>query len=94
MAFDVALIDLGADVGCTPQREAPALARLTREIYERPLWMLREYVPLEVDAETWKQARDEMIEIQKSRGFPLATAAAIPQSNFLLRGIPVVVRVE
>lgn len=91
MAFDIALIDLGADVGRTPQRDAPALAKLSREIFDRPLWMIQEAAPLEVDLETWKQGREEMVAIQKSRGFPLAMAH-IDRVNFLLRGVPVVIK--
>jgi hypothetical protein len=52
--------------------------------------MTKDTIPLETDIETWKAARSEMAEIQKSRGFPLATAM-IDRPNFLLRGIPVVV---
>lgn len=89
MAFDIGLIDLGADVGRTPQREAPVLAHLTRKIHERPHWQAED--PIEVDADTWKRAREEMVAIQKARGFPLATAQ-IGRVNFLLRGIPVVVK--
>lgn len=91
MAFDVLLQDVGeADVGRTPQRECPVLADLTRQLHARPVWMMQDAAPIEVDAETWKQARAEMVEIQKSRGFPLATAH-IDRRNFLLHGIPVVV---
>ena len=94
MAFDIGFVDLGpADVGRTPQREAPMLAKLTREMLERPLWMTRDTVPLEVDLETWKRAREEMVEIQKARGFPLAMAS-IDRVNFLLRGVPVVIRTD
>lgn len=91
MSFDLLLQDVGeADVGRTPQRECPALADLTRQIYARPLWMMQEAAPIEVDADTWKRARAEMVEIQKNRGFPLAMAH-IDRQNFLLRGIPVVI---
>ena len=93
MAFDIGLIDAGADVGRTPQRECPVLAQLSRMIFERPTWMMQDTVPLEVDAESWKAARAEMVEVQKARGFPLATAR-IDRLNFLLRGIPIVVREE
>ena len=96
MPFDIGLIDLGAEVGRTPQREAPTLAALTRQIHERPLWMLQDTVPLEVDLATYKAARSEMVEIQQSRGFPLASAIApdISRENFLLRGVPVVIKDE
>lgn len=90
MAFDLVLEHLDPDVGRTPQREVPALADLTRQINDRPLWMMQDSVPLEVDAETWKCAREEMVAIQRARGFPLASAA-IDRTNFLLRGIPVVI---
>ncbi|MHB8272830.1 hypothetical protein [Bradyrhizobium sp.] len=90
MPFDADLLD--ADVGRTPQRDAPALARVSREIAERPPWMADQ--PLVIDAATWKQAREEMVDVQKSRGFPLARATDLKTDNFLLRGVPVVIRSE
>lgn len=88
MAFDPDLIDLGKDVGNTPQREVPALAGITQQILDRPRW--EDGLPLAVAAETWAQARDEMLAIQKARGFPLAVAP-LKRQNFLLRGVPVVI---
>lgn len=75
------------NVGSAPQFDAPALASLCRRINERPLWAIEE--PLLVDPETYGSARDEMAEVQKRRGFPVA-CAAIDRPNFLLRGVPVV----
>lgn len=90
MPFDLLLEDVGPpDVGRTPLLEAPALAELSRQIFARPLWMMQDTVPLEVDPETWKRAREEMVSIQKARGFALASAS-IDRVNFLLRGVPVV----
>lgn len=89
MAFDLLLEHLDPDVGRTPQRETPALAKLSRQINERPPYLADQ--PIAVDEETWKQARDEMVGIQRDRGFPLAMAA-IDRVNFLLRGVPVVIK--
>lgn len=75
------------DIGDTPQFEAPTLAELATKIAERPFWAVEE--PLSVDAETFVKAFSEMTEVQRRRGFPVATAA-IEQPNFLLRGVPVV----
>lgn len=91
MPFDILLETLDPDVGRTPQRDAPALAELSREIARRPLWLVDQ--PLEVDEETFGRARDEMKAIQRDRGFPLAMAA-IDRVNFLLRGVPVVIKDE
>lgn len=93
MPFDMLLEPLDPHIGARPQREAPALAQLTREMHERPLWMIRDAMPIETDLETWQAARQEMVDIQKARGFPLAMAA-INRMNFLLRGIPVVIKDE
>lgn len=88
MPFDLLLEQLDPHVGSTPQREVPVLAQLSRRLIERPLYLHDQ--PLEVDSGTWKQARDEMVGIQRDRGFPLASAN-ISQANFLLRGVPVVI---
>jgi hypothetical protein len=76
-----------ADVGNTPQLEAPTLAHLSSRMDCRPLWAIED--PFEVDANTFQTARSEMVEIQRRRGFPVASAA-IDRPNFLLRGVPVV----
>lgn len=88
MTFDLLLEALDPDVGRTPQRDAPMLAQLSRQIAERPYYLADQ--PIEVDEETWKRAREEMVAIQRDRGFPLARAA-INRMNFLLRGVPVVI---
>lgn len=93
MSSDILLEHLDPDIGRTPQRDVPVLAALTRQLYERPSWMMQDTVPLEVDPATWKQAREEMAGIQRDRGFPLAMAA-IDRVNFLLRGVPVVMKDE
>lgn len=91
MPFDLSFENLAAqgDVGATPQVDVPSLAALTRRIYARPPWQVE--LPIEVDAETYQKARAEMIDLQRRRGFPLATGA-IGRVNFLLRGIPVVIK--
>lgn len=76
------------DVGSTPQFEAPVLAELCTKLVQRARWAAEE--PLAVDAETWQKARDEMVEVQKRRGFTVL-GADIKQPNFLLMGVPVVV---
>jgi hypothetical protein len=76
-----------ADVGSTPQIEAPTLAAIYQKITQRPLWAVEE--PLAVDADTFEKALLEMTEVQKCRGFSVAMAA-IAEPNFLLRGVPVV----
>lgn len=78
------------DIGSTPQFEAPTIATLCKQIYERPLWMVRECVPLEVDHETWQKAFDEMKEIQERQGRCVVAADWVDRQNFLLRGLPVV----
>lgn len=88
-AFDIGLIELEPNVGNTPQIEAPTLAEVRRQIYRRPLWQTRDALPLEVDSETYRRARDEMVAIQQSRGWPLATAC-IERENFMLCGVPIV----
>jgi hypothetical protein len=91
MSFDLILEHLDTDVGRTPLREVPMLAKLTRQLYERPRYLADQ--PIEADLETWKKAREEMVAINKARGFPLASAA-IDRVNFLLRGVPVVIKDE
>lgn len=88
---DLILEHLDPDVGRTPQREVPALAKLHRQLSERPPYLADQ--PLETDVETWKLACDEMRAINRDRGFPLASAA-IDRVNFLLRGVPVVIKDE
>lgn len=80
-----------ADVGATPLRVAPALADLTRQLATRPPWL--NGLPLLVDRDTYLRGREEMIEIARERGFPLATAATI-RDNFLLRGVAIVPKDE
>ena len=75
------------DISSTPIREPMTLAELTRRLYARPPWL--HDLPRVVDVDTFTRARDEMLAIQRERGFPLATAD-IDRDNFLLRGIPVV----
>jgi hypothetical protein len=88
---DILLEHLDPDVGRTPQRDLPMLAALSRQLIERPLYLADQ--PLETDVETWKKAREEMVAVNKARGFPLASAA-IDRVNFLLRGVPVVIKDE
>jgi hypothetical protein len=76
-------------VGSTPQFDAPALAALSRQLHERPLWQTREAVPLEVNPHTWQRANNEMREAMERQG-RLVAAADIGKPNFLLFGIPVV----
>lgn len=78
------------DVGNTPQFEAPTLAALARQINERPLWQIKEALPLLVDPETWHRANTEMREVQERQGRHVAAASWAPLPNFLLHGIPVV----
>lgn len=82
---------MSVDVGSTPQFEAPTLADLCRRINERPLWAVED--PLSIDPETYEIARNEMVEVQMRRGFPVA-CADIGRPNFLLRGVPVVMADE
>jgi hypothetical protein len=77
-----------ADIGTTPQLEAPTLADLTRQIDARPLWQVRN--PLQVDADTFDRALIEMRDVQERQGRTVAKATDIEQDNFLLRGIAVV----
>lgn len=72
------------------QFEAPTLAELSRKIFERPLWQIRDKLPLQVDPDTFEKARIEMSDVQARQGRAVATAAWVKQENFLLRGIPVV----
>lgn len=78
------------DVGSTPQFEAPTLASLARMHYERPLWMVRDKVPLAVDPETYQRASDEMRKVQERQGRRVLAAAWVDGPNFLLYGVPVV----
>lgn len=88
---DLILEHLDPDVGRTPQREVPALAKLHRQLFDRPPYLADQ--PLETDVGTWKLAYDEMKAINEARGFPLASAA-IDRVNFLLWGVPVVIKDE
>lgn len=81
--------EFATDVGSKPQLEAPTLANLSQRIAARPYFLADQ--PLEVEAETFNLARQEMKAIQAARGFPLATAA-IKRPNFLLRGVPVIAK--
>jgi hypothetical protein len=74
-------------IGATPLFEAPTIARLSDQLIQRPLWAVRD--PLPVDPETYRLGYQEMTEIQKRRGFPVA-AAVMDRPNFLLMGVPVV----
>lgn len=91
MPPDLILEHIDPDVGRTPQRDAPALAVLHRQLVERPPW--RADQPLETDEDTWKCARQEMAAINRDRGFPIAQAS-IDRTNFLLWGMPVVIKDE
>lgn len=91
MSADLILEHLDPDIGRTPQRDAPFLAALCKRLAERPAWLADQ--PLETDEETWKRAREEMVAINRARGFPLASAP-IDRVNFLLRGAAVVIKDE
>jgi hypothetical protein len=70
--------------------ELPILAKLARQIDDRPVWLIQDRAPIVVDPATFKAARDEMKLALQRQGRPLSTAPWIDQENFLLRGIPVV----
>lgn len=75
-------------VGSTPQFEAPVLADLMRRIRDRPLWAMKD--PLPVDPETYRKAHAEMTEVQQRQGRCVFAASDVDLPNFLLMGVPVV----
>lgn len=77
-----------SDIGSTPQFEAPTLADLMHRIRNRPLWAMKD--PLPVEPETWQKANSEMTEVQKRQGRGVAAAAWADKPNFLLMGVAVV----
>lgn len=80
------------DVGSTPQLEAATLADLNRLINVRPIWEVQEKLPLQVDPDTFNRAKAEMTDVLLRQGRALAVADWLKQENFLLRGVPVVMK--
>jgi hypothetical protein len=81
---------MASHIGSTPQFEAPTLAVLSKQLYDRPLWQIQERAPLKVDPETYQRAFAEMREVQERQGRCVVAADWVDRPNFLLRGIPVV----
>jgi hypothetical protein len=79
-----------ADVGSTPQLDAPVLADLYRQMIRRPLWQTVEKLPLEVDPDIFERGLSELRDVLAKQGRALAVAAWLKQDNFLLYGCPVV----
>lgn len=70
------------------EQMAPALALLYEKINERS-GALR-YEPLAVDEALFKAGEAEMVALRKERGFNEIARAHIPDTNFLLFGIPII----
>lgn len=85
-----AVDDFDLDVGRRPQLDAPTIADVMNQMNARPAWAAEE--PFAVDAATFEQAKREMTEIQRRQGRTVSAAPWIRERNFLLRGVPVVVR--
>jgi hypothetical protein len=66
----------------------PTLSALTQQIIERRVLFPGE--PMIVDPRTYKAAEDEMLQVQRTRGYLALSVANIPQRNFILFGVPIV----
>ena len=69
--------------------EAPAVAEVRKRCMARPAWLYDR--PLAVEPDLWQRASTELEQIMRDRGW-WVMAADIGQPNFLLHGVPIVMR--
>jgi hypothetical protein len=67
------------------------VAKLRNEIFRRPIAVAD--LPLETDHETWVLAEAELRAYRAAEGLPFLSAP-IDRLNFLLAGVPVVIRAD
>jgi hypothetical protein len=70
--------------------DRPRLAALRAQITARP-GALRD-LPFEVDQMTWNEAKGELEDFLRERGWRLTEAMHAPKPNFWFAGAPVVMR--
>lgn len=75
--------------------DLPALAVIMRYVAQRPFWAAKQ--PFPVPAELYDAGEQEMRELMKKRGFPLAVCKELDRDgvkNFMVLGTPVVIEVK